>query len=62
MRERKPRFTDKHRFPHGPYADAKASEEPNYLRDKFSTIRKQQEVNEAETKDKVRDMTKRKTA
>ena len=54
-----PRFSDKHRFSR-PYADAKASSEPNYLRDKFQAIREQQEKDESERKEKVRQV--RKTA
>ena len=55
----KPRFSDLHRFPHEPYADAKASQEPNYLRDKFARIRADQEKNVAEQKVKVAQMKKR---
>lgn len=53
-----PRFTDAHRFPHAPYADAKASQEPNYLRDKFAAIRDRQERDAAEAKAKMRPLKK----
>lgn len=53
-----PRFTDSHRFPFEPYTDAKGSQEPNYLRDKFARIRERQQKDEQEVKDKVRRMRK----
>lgn len=52
---RKPRFTDREKFPR-PYADAKASDEPGYLAAKFTAIREAQEKDEAERKVKVRGM------
>lgn len=47
------RFTDSHRFPFGPYADAKASSEPNYLRDKFARIEARQKADAAEAQAKT---------
>ena len=55
---RTPRFTDKHRFGNAPYADAKASSEPNYLRDKFRAIAERQAKDAAEAKEKVRALKK----
>ena len=48
-----PRWTDLHRFPFGPYADAKASQEPNYLRDKFAKIAERQRTDAEEAKAKT---------
>lgn len=47
-----PRFTDSARFSE-PYADEKASKEPNYLRDKFARIIERQRRDEAEAKAKT---------
>lgn len=58
---RKPRFTDRDKFQR-PYADAKASEQPGYLADKFALILEAQEKDEAERKAKVRGMKERRTA
>ena len=55
---KQPRFTDSARFPFGPYADAKASSEPNYLRDKFAAIIEAQKQDAAERAEKVRGMRK----
>ena len=52
------RFTDAHRFPFGPYADAKASQEPNYLRDKFLKIIERQQRDAAEAQAKTLPMRK----
>jgi hypothetical protein len=56
----KPRYTDSARY-RTPYVTAKASEEPNYLRDKFRAIREQLEKDAAEAKAKTTPI-KRKTA
>ena len=56
---KQPRFTDMDRY-RMPYADAKASSEPNYLRDKFAAIREQQAKDEAERATKVKAMRGRK--
>lgn len=53
---RKPHYSDLHRFPHGPYADAKASSEPGYLAERFRVIREAQARDAAEAKAKVATM------
>ena len=53
-----PRYTDKHRF-RKPYADAKASQEPGYLAQRFEAIKEQQAKDEAERKEKVRQVGKK---
>lgn len=58
---KQPKWTDKHRFQQ-PYADAKASQEPNYLRDRFQAIREQQDKDETERKLKVKALGKKATA
>lgn len=53
---RSPNFTDALRWQYGPYADAKASQEPNYLRDKFARIIEAQTRGAAELSEKVAPM------
>ena len=50
------RFTDTDRFPYGPYADAKASQEPGYLAARFAAIRARQQATEAEKNVKLREL------
>ena len=51
------RYTDKHRFPNGPYTPVKDMGE-NYLREKFDAIRARQEADAAEAKAKMRPLKK----
>ena len=53
-----PKFTDFHRFPHVPYSNEKASEEPGYLAAKFDAIRLRLAKDAAEAKAKVQPMRK----
>lgn len=53
MSHKTPKYTDAHRYPNGPYNDAKASEKPGYLKLRFDRIRAEAARDKAERVQKV---------